>query len=128
MPLLTYNSSTWALSDTEVDAIDSFRRRQLRIVLGVRYPRKIPNKELYKQTNTIELKHIIRKARWSLLGHVLRMSSKTPANFAMTQYFNQPSAECYRGRQRTTLPGVLNKDLELAKLHVDKPSLKLIRS
>ena len=35
MPVLTYNASTWALSDTEVDEIDAFRRRQLRIVIGV---------------------------------------------------------------------------------------------
>ena len=110
MPVLTYNASTWALSDTEVDEIDAFRRRQLRIVIGVRYPRKISSKELYKRTNTVELKHIFRKARWSLFGHILRMNNETPANFAMTQYFNPPSSECYLGRPRTTLPGILNKD------------------
>ena len=83
MPVLTYNSSTWALSDTEEDAIDSFRRRQLRIVIGVRYPRKIPSKELYKQTNTIELKHIIRKN--STVGRMLPRQTKNNVTWCIEQ-------------------------------------------
>ena len=54
------------------------------------------------------------------------MNNETAANFAMTQYFNPPSSECYLGRPRTTLSGILNKDLELASLQTDRPPLRLL--
>ena len=54
------------------------------------------------------------------------MNNEKPANFAMTQYFNPSSSECYLGRPRTTLPGILNKDLELASVQTNKSPLRLL--
>ena len=111
MPVLMYNACTWALTQSEMDEIEAFRRKQLRIVIGVFYPRTITNEELYKKCETTELQNIIRGARRKMLGHVLRMTEDTPAKYAMVHYFD-PRANCFRGRPRITLPVVINHDLE----------------
>ena len=55
----------------------------------------------------------MREARWKLLGHILRRSEEIPANKAMTFYFNNEiSGKKFKGARRTTLPEVLNSDLE----------------
>lgn len=113
-PILTYNASTWAINDTELEELEAFRRKQLRLVLGVYYSRKIATEKLYKTSNTVELKHTIRKARWRLLGHILRMDNATPAKFATMAYYQDTESERFAGRPRTTLPGLLDKDIDLA--------------
>ena len=60
MPVLTYNACTWALTQSEMDELDAFRRSQLHRVVGITYPRKISNKALLEKFNTVELEHIIR--------------------------------------------------------------------
>lgn len=123
LPVLTYNSCTWALTQTEQDELDAFHRRQLRKVLGIYHPRKISNEALYARCNTQALRHTIRGARWRMLGHVLRMNEQVPAKFAMKHYFD-PSTNSYRGRPRTTLQVVLEKDLEVgANIRADHPLL-----
>ncbi|GFR91222.1 hypothetical protein ElyMa_000838100 [Elysia marginata] len=47
--VLLYKCSTWALTKTDVEKLESFHRKQLRRVLGIRYPTKISNKSLYKE-------------------------------------------------------------------------------
>ena len=84
MPVLTYNACTWALTQTEMNELEAFRRTQLR----VNDPRKISNEKLYKKCGTLELQHIIRGARWRMMGHVLRMSKDTHAKQAMWHYFD----------------------------------------
>jgi hypothetical protein len=87
-PILTYNSCTWALAQTELRQLEAFRRRQLRRILGVRYPRRISNEKLYSACNMAEIGPNIRSARWRMLGHTLRMTDDTPAKRAMLHYFD----------------------------------------
>ena len=54
----------------------------------------------------------ILKARWNLFGHILRRDSDIPANKATRAYFIQYGHKL-RGRPTTTLPILLNRDLEL---------------
>ena len=49
--ILTCNSGTWALAQTELNKLDAFHRKQLRKVLNIYYPTKISNKTLYKKCN-----------------------------------------------------------------------------
>jgi hypothetical protein len=112
-PILTYNSCTWALTKTELEELEAFRRRQLRRVLGIRYPRQISNEKLYSTCNMTELGPIIRSARWRMLGHTLRMADETPAKLAMLHYFDKP-AKSFLGRPRQSLPSAIEKDLLLA--------------
>ena len=47
--VLAYDCSTWALTQAEEKKLDAFHRKQLKRVVGIRYPVKITNKALYKQ-------------------------------------------------------------------------------
>ena len=84
-PVLTYNSSAWTVNKNVEAKIDAFHRKQLKRMIGIYYPNRISNKELYKTTNSIPLLVEIAGARWRMLGHILRRSD-TPAFQAMTFY------------------------------------------
>ena len=50
-----------------------------------------------------------------LLGHTLRMNVNTPAQKAMQYYFeNNKQSKQFRGRPRTTIATVLNRDIKEA--------------
>ena len=51
-PVLLYNCSTWGLTVGDEDKLDAFHRKQLRRVLGKRYPDKISNKNLYETSKS----------------------------------------------------------------------------
>ena len=56
-------------------------------------------------------------AGWSLFGHNLRRDKDTPANKATGAYFI-PNGNKLRGRPKTTLPTVFNRDLALVQLPI----------
>ena len=113
MPVLMYNSGTWGLPATAEASLDAFHRRQLRSLIGIKWPQTINNKALYKRCNVEPASISIRRARWRLFGHVLRLPSESPAILAMVQYF-KCGKTMWRGRPRTTLPIRLSQDLERA--------------
>ncbi|EGZ07846.1 hypothetical protein PHYSODRAFT_527293 [Phytophthora sojae] len=90
LPVLLYNSGTWALTPSELSGLESFHRRQLR--------------------SERPLRHRITATRWRLFGHILRRP-EIPAYTQMAAYFDSPSKGTWRGRPRTTLPTVLDADL-----------------
>ena len=108
--VLTYNCSTWALTQAEEKKLDAFHRKQLKRVVGIRYPVKITNKALYKQCNKRPLSVYVLENRWRFFGHILRRDREISANKAMEGFFI-PQGDKYRGRPITTLPVVLNNDL-----------------
>ena len=99
------------LSATDERNLNSFHRRQLRKVLGVKWPAKIGNKKLYKITNTIPLSTTITERRWKLLGHILRLPAKCPARKAMRFFFEKRTNKKYAGRKRTTIVSTINRDI-----------------
>ena len=110
--VLLYNCGTWALTKTDEEKLDSFHRKQLRRVLGIRYPAKISNKSLYKKCEQTPISLEALQARWRLFGHVLRREQSIPANKAMAFYFHD-NAKRARGRPISTLPMALNNDLKI---------------
>ena len=108
--VLIYNSGTWALTKAEEEKVDAFHRKQLRRILGIRYPVKITNASLYQKCNETPLSLQILEHRWRLFGHILRRNEDIPARKAM-QFFFQKTTERFPGRPLTTLPVVLNNDL-----------------
>ena len=111
VPILTYNACTWALTKAETNELDAFHRKQLRSILGIRYPNTITNEKLYENCKSNKLSETIRDSRWRMLGHVLRMADDIPAKRTMIQYFREKTT-CFRGTPRTTLPIIINKELE----------------
>ena len=127
LPILTYNSATWAITPTLANSLDSFHRRQLRYLLGVRYPDIITNVDLYQRCGTKPLSLTIRSLRWNLFGHILRRDNNIPAQLAMQEYF-RPGTK-HRGRPKTTLHTVLAADLKkLESHHLDQDDTMLDHS
>ena len=110
--ILLYNCGTWALTLTEEEKLNAYHRKQLRKILNIRYPKKITNKKLYRTCQEKPLSLQILSARWSLFGHILRRDKNIPANKATRAYFI-PNGVKLRGRPKTTLPVVINRDLAL---------------
>ena len=119
-PVLIYNSSAGAVNKNIEAKIDAFHRKQLERVIGIYYPNRISNKELYKKTNSIPLLVEIAGARWRILGHILRRPD-TPAFQAMKQYYATSNKKKFLGRPLTTLPQKL-KDVKFI------PKMKLENS
>ena len=91
--------------------MDADHRRQLRRILGIKYPTRISNEKLYKVTGEKPISYTMREQRWELFGHILRRDRSIPAFKAMELYFTNIKAKGFRGKPRTTLPKVLNEDL-----------------
>ena len=114
--VLTYNACTCGLTKSAEKNLNSFHRKQLRQVLGIYYPHRISNENLYKITNSRPLTIDITKARWKMFGHALRLNEQTPARKAMRYYFQVPeNCEKFRGRKRATLVTTLNRDITRTK-------------
>ena len=112
LPVLIYNAGTWGITQQVASKLDAFHRKQLREVLGVRWPKHMSNAELYERCSSTPISTIANKARWSLFGHVLRLHAETPAQMAMDFYCQvagegEGEGKVVRGRATTTLPVVL---------------------
>ena len=93
LPILLYNCGTWSSWKTSEEKLDAFHRRLLRSVIGVFWPEKIPNEELYCKTSQIKLGSTIRNRRLTLLGYILRLSPDLPAQTLMEAYFQAPNKQ-----------------------------------
>ena len=113
--ILLYNCGTWDLSKTDQKDLNSFHRRQLRRVLGVKWPHQISNEKLYEKTNSEPISKTIAERRWKLLGHILRLPKECPARKAMYYYFEERTAKKFSGRKRSTIVTTLNKDIKRTK-------------
>ena len=111
--ILLYNCGTWAVTKDAEQKLDAFHRKQLKRVLGIKYPTVISNTELYKKTGEQPISSIMRKSRWELFGHIMRRDRQIPAYMAMELYFDTNSnGKGFRGKRRTTLPIKLQEDLD----------------
>ena len=104
-----YNSELWTITNTTSNKIDSFHRRQLRYALNITWPKKISNEELYKITRVIPWSQTILKRRLSWLGHLMRLSTETPARHALSEALIPTKRG--RGRPPLTWISMIKNDL-----------------
>ena len=127
--ILLYNCGTWALTLIEEERLTVYHRKQLKKILNIRYPKEKKNKSLYRICQERPLSLQILSAHWSLFGHILRRDKNIPANKATRAYFI-PNGNKLRGRPKTTLPIVLNRDLspiqDPIRLHSSKELAEII--
>ena len=126
--ILLYNCSTWGMSISDEDSMDSFHRQQLRNILNIHYPHKITSKHLYKVTQTYPISPDIVKARWKMFGHTLRMHPDSPARKAMKFYFEERTERKFRGRKRSTIVSTLNRDITNTKKKYSAFDIPLLTS
>ena len=115
---LLYNAGVSTYTRVELDKIDAAHRRHLRRLLGIFYPERIGNEDLYRTTESIPISVTITELRWTMLGHTLRRPVDTPGNKVMKQYFqrkiiatDKAKKTTNRGRVLTTLPRLLQRDI-----------------
>lgn len=122
--VLLYNASTWGLRQDVLNKLDTFHRKHLRRIVGIRWPQRISNKELYKLCNVQPLSITISRLRWQLFGHILRLDPNTPAQIAM-DYYCTKSIKCLKsGRAKTTLPILLFNEFHNYKQSFKKSSYR----
>lgn len=84
---LLYNAGVSAYTRVQLDKFDAAHSRQLRTLLGIYYPERISNLELYELAESRPISVAITELRWTMLGHTLRPPEDTPGNKAIKQYF-----------------------------------------
>ena len=117
--ILLYNMSTIPASDHQLEAIAAAHRRHLRSILQIRHPVHVTNTDLYAQAHNRNIIIDIMEQRIKLLGHILRSGYNTPAYQSMLTYLGNPNCKpVCKGKTPTTLPLLLDRDLQYAHLRL----------
>ena len=96
----------------EQNKIDITHPRQLRTLIN---NKKICNKKLYEKYKEEEISATIKRNKWKLFGHILRLLLTTPANESMKYYFKVPKKiKKYPGIPQITLPRSIGIDIKQA--------------
>lgn len=111
--ILLYNCGCWAGPKKVLESVNVLQRKHLRQILKIFWPNTISNEALYERCKLKPLTERINKARWKMLGHVLRSGNSTPAY----QVFRFVALGCKAmkgrvGRHRTNLYDLIIRDLD----------------
>ncbi|CAH2250851.1 jg10233 [Pararge aegeria aegeria] len=98
LPILTYGSQTWALTQKLEQKLAICQRSMERSMLHVKRLDKIRNESLRKETNITDVKVKIRKLKWKWAGHVCRQKQDRWAK-RVTEWYPREGKRS-RGRQR----------------------------
>ena len=101
-----YNSELWTLTKKLENTIDTFHRKQLRKILGIKWPKTISNKRLYKKTKQKPWSTEVRRRRLTWFGHMMRLSNNTPAKLALKKYL-EPKKKPSGKPKRTWIKQIL---------------------
>jgi hypothetical protein len=82
LSVLLYNCGTWGLTEAIERKLNVFHRNHLRRMCNIRWPTMISNSDLYSRCQALPLSALLRKRRWELLGHCLRLPGDAPAQIA----------------------------------------------
>ena len=108
--IFLYNCGLWTTTKTINNKLDSFHRRLLRKTLGINWPNKISNIELYEKTKERKWSNIVKERRLSWLGHLLRLDAETPARKALQEYIRTVTKN--QGGRKTTWFDIIKKELK----------------
>ena len=78
-----YNSEMWTVTQDLGDQIDVIPIHFLRRILGIKWPEKISNTELYTRTQVAKWSQVILKRRLRWYGHIQRLDDNTPVRQAL---------------------------------------------
>jgi len=82
--IIMYNCSSWCPTAKSLEKLDICHRKHLRSLLNIYWPHgTISNANLYLRCNSVKLSDRVPKARWKLLGHILRSADDSPAALAL---------------------------------------------
>ena len=70
--VLLYGSETWKTTDALQKKIQSFINRCMRRILGIWWPNRIRNEDLWERTGQEKIQNQIAIRKWRWIGHTLR--------------------------------------------------------
>ena len=97
--------------------VNTFQRRHLRKILGIHWPKKITNIELYTQTKTEEWSTTIQRRWLNWLGHLMRLHPEIPARLALVEYLRKVKRP--KGRPQRTWLELIKHDLKAINVIID---------
>jgi len=107
---LLYGCETWGLTKLGWHKLDTFQRKLLRTVLGVKWPHRIRRSTIYRTSGLQPISVVAATARWRTFGRLLRQPDDSPAQKSMRLYVNPPGRGS-RGHPENNLPYLITKDL-----------------
>jgi hypothetical protein len=69
--VLLYGSETWQVTKTNTQRLQTFINRCLRNILKIRWPKVVPNQQLWDRTRQNPTDYEIRKRKWRWIGYTL---------------------------------------------------------
>ena len=112
--VLLYNCSSWSAPKHVMAKLYTCQRKHFRSICNIYWPKGvISNRELYRRCGVTPITERVRKARWTLLGHILRSDDNCPARLALRYAISSSDHLKGRlGRPRTNLFSILRNDLK----------------
>ena len=93
--------------------IDIFHRILLRSILKIHYPYIISNDDLYSRTKEIPWSLIIKKRRFSWIGHMLRLPDEAPVKIALSECLESNRKKVGVGNKLTLIKAFNNQLIEV---------------
>ncbi|XP_065571546.1 uncharacterized protein LOC136034340 [Artemia franciscana] len=113
LSILMHASECWKLNQQLEKRILGFENICLRRILKISWHPKITNREIRLKTNQPIVTEVLKKRRWTYLGHVLSMpEDRLPSRV----YQWQPEGTRRRGRPKHTLWRQYDRDLKKANI------------
>ena len=117
--IFLYNCEIWTMRENDNNEIDGYQRKILRWMLGIRWPAKLSDEEVYRRTGLTPWSTQITTRRLRWFGHANRLNPETPASRALNDTINTDTKKP-RGGQRMTWMKCLQKDLNKANITLNQ--------
>lgn len=115
--ILLYGSETWSTRKIEINKIQVFVNKCLRIICRVFWPNRIRNEDLWKITEQEPMEQQIKRRKWRFIGHTLRR----PNSITKQALEWTPQGHRKVGRPTQTWRRSLRQDLGTRKWNEVKP-------
>ena len=97
--VLLYGSETWRITAASMKVIQVFLNRCLRNIIGIKWPIKISNQNLWQRTKQEPVTRTITTRKWRWVGHTLRKQNTNVTRHALDW---NPQGQRKRGRPKNT--------------------------
>ena len=109
----TKSSESWATTKMNFDKLNSCHRRHLRIIMGITWPKKITNDNLYLKTKSGPVTEEVEKRRLKMFQKIVKGDENSPAYASLEFAINNGGKlKPRRGRPKTNLLSILQSDLK----------------
>ena len=105
--VLLYGCESWRMTKGDEAKLDTFQHKCLRRLLKIYWPMHVSNEEVCRRANIETISKLVRKRRWTWIGHVLRMDNSCLPQVALTWALE---GKCKRGRPKETWRRTVEKE------------------